>query len=141
MSRAMSRDDVELVRCLYEAFNRRDYANAVQCLDPQVEVYPAVVGLDPAGAGTTRRWVGRHGVLRTFQDLGETWHSVTVEIQGIEELADGRVLAVEDWHTRGRDGIGFTTRITDVYTVERGLIVRVDGFLDKAKALEAVGLR
>ena len=78
-------------------------------------------------------------MLRTFEDLGETWQSVTVEIQGIEELADGRVLTVEDWHTRGRDGIGFTTRITDVYTIERSLIVRVDGFLDKAKAVEAVG--
>ena len=70
------------MRCLYEASNRRDYANAVQCLDPQVEVYPAVVGLDPAGAGTTRRWFGRNGVLQTFEDLGETWQSVTVEIQG-----------------------------------------------------------
>ena len=136
----MSREAAELVRSLYEAFNRRDYANAVQCLDPQVEVYPAVVGLDPAGAGTTRRWFGRNGVLQTFEDLGETWQSVTVEIQGTEELGDGRVLAVEDWHTRGRDGIGFTTRITDVYTVKGTLIVRVDGFLDRAEALEAMGL-
>ena len=27
----MSREAAELVRSLYEAFNRRDYANAVQC--------------------------------------------------------------------------------------------------------------
>jgi len=37
----MSRQNVELVRSLYEAFNRRDYPNAVQCLDVQVKVYPA----------------------------------------------------------------------------------------------------
>jgi ketosteroid isomerase-like protein len=99
-------------------------------------VYPRSSVSTPAVSGYDSALGRRDGVLQTFEDLGETWRSATAEIQGIEELGEGRVLAVEDWRTRGRDGIGFTTRITDVYTVERGLIVRVDGFLDKAEALE-----
>jgi hypothetical protein len=41
---------------------------------------------------------------------------------------------------RGRDGIEIDTELTDVYAFRDSLIVRVDGFRDKAKALEAVGL-
>jgi ketosteroid isomerase-like protein len=137
----MSQENVEVVRSLYEAFNRRDYATAVEYLHPGVEVYPAVVGVDPAGAGSTARWIGREGVRQTLEDLGATWQTVTVEFEEVAEATGGRVLAVEHWRTRGRDGIEIVTTITDVYAFRDGLIVRVDGFRDKTEALEAAGLR
>jgi ketosteroid isomerase-like protein len=111
----MSQESVEVIRRLYEAVNRRDYATAVEYLHPSVEVSPAVVGFDPAEAGSTERWVGREGVRRTFEDLGATWQTVTVEIEEVTEVAGGRVLALEQWRTRGRDGIELVAAISDVY--------------------------
>jgi ketosteroid isomerase-like protein len=136
----MSQENVEVIRLVYEAFNRRDFAGAAQYLHPEGEVYPGVVGLDPPGGGSGRRLRGREQLRRFFQDLGDIWEAVTVEFEEIVEAPDGRVLAVEHWRTRGRDGIEVDTRIIDVYAVRDGFIVRVDGFLDKAEAFEAVGL-
>jgi ketosteroid isomerase-like protein len=113
----MSQENVEVVQSLYEAVNRRDHASAVEYLHPDAEVCPAVVGFDTAGAGSG------------------------VKPEEITETPDGRLLAVERWYARGRDGIGFDFEITDVYTFRDGLVARVDGYPEKADALEAAGLR
>jgi ketosteroid isomerase-like protein len=55
------------------------------------------------------------------------------------EVGDDRVLVVERWTGRAR-GIEFDMRFTDVYEFRDGRCVRVDGFRDKAEALEAAGL-
>jgi ketosteroid isomerase-like protein len=137
----VSRENVEIIRRLYEAFNRRDFARAAHYLHPEGEVYPGVVGLDPPGGGSGSRLRGREELRRFFQDLGDTWTTVTVEQKEVIEAPDGRILVVESWRVRGRDGVEVDTRIIDVYELRDGLIVRVDGFRDRAEALEAVGLR
>ena len=129
------------MRSVYEAFNRRDFGAAAEHLHPEGEVYPGVVGLDPAGPGSSRRLCGRDELRLFFEDLGATWETVAVEFEEVVEATDGRVLVVERWRLGGRDGIEVVTTIIDVYTVRDGLIVRVDGFLDRAEALEAVALR
>jgi ketosteroid isomerase-like protein len=136
----MSQQNVEIVRSLFEEFNRGDYAAAVDFLHPEANVYPGVAGLDPPGAGSSDHLSGRDEVRGFFEDLGETWDAVTVEFAELIEAVDGTVVSVELWRTRGRDGIEIITPITDVYTLRNGAIVRVDGFLDKADALEAFGL-
>jgi ketosteroid isomerase-like protein len=136
----MSRENVEVVRRVYEAFNRRDFARAAHYLHPDGDIYPGVVGLDPPGGGSGNHLHGREQLQRFFQDLGDSWDAVTVEFEELVVAPDGRVLAVEHWRMRGRDGIEVDTRIIDVYAVRDGLIVRVDGFLDRTDALEAVGL-
>ena len=136
----MSQENVEIVRSLFEEFNRGDYSAAVDFLHPGANVYPGVVGLDPLGAGSGDHLSGRDEVRRFFEDLGETWDAVTVEFDELIEAVDGTVVSVELWRTRGRDGIEIISPITDVYTLRDGVIVRVDGFVDKADALEAFGL-
>jgi len=137
----MAQENVEVVRSQIKAFNRRDLAAAVEHLHPDVEVYPAVVGLDTAGPGTSSRLRGRDQVRQFLEELGATWESQWIEVEEIIEAPGDRVLAVERWNTEGRDGIRVDFTITDVYTIRGGMIVRVDGFRDKDEALEAVGLR
>ena len=134
------REAVDVVRAMYTAFNRGDYAAAVDFLHPEVGVYPGVIGLGPLGAGSDDHLAGRDQVRRFFEDLAETWDAVTVELEELIEAVDGTVVSVELWRTRGQDGIEIIAPITDVYTLRDGLIVRVDGFPDKADALEAFGL-
>ena len=51
------------------------------------------------------------------------------------------VLASNAAHMRGRDGIEVIARSTFVYTVENGLITRLQMFQERGEALEAAGLR
>jgi ketosteroid isomerase-like protein len=134
----MPQGNVEVVRSLFEAVNRRDYASAVEYVHPEAEICPGIAGLDTAGPGSGSRLCGRDELRQYLED--DTWETATVELEEVTETPDGRVVAVERWHMRGRDGIEIDANCTDVYSFREGLIVRGDGFRDKAKALEAVGL-
>ena len=90
--------------------------------------------------GSRGRFRGRAEVRQFFEAILNTWETVTVDLEEVIEGAGGRVLGVEQWRTRGREGIEVGTKIFDLYTFRNGLIVRGDGFLDKAEALQAAGL-
>ena len=130
----MSRE-IDTLRAGFEAFNQRDYDRALQYADPEIEVRPGIAGLD-----TRRHYHGHDGVRQFWNEINEAWETQTIEPQEMIEAPDGRVLAVERWQVRGRDGITLDYEVIDIYAFRDGLIVRVDGFTDKAEALEAVGL-
>jgi ketosteroid isomerase-like protein len=136
----MSQENVEIIRRHYEAFNRRDLDTVAQYHHPEIEVYPGAVGPD-TDTGSHGRFCGRAEVRQFFEAILNTWETVTVELEEVIEGAGGRVLGVEQWHTHGREGIEVGTKIFDLYTFRDGLIVRGDGFLDRAEALEAAGLK
>jgi ketosteroid isomerase-like protein len=131
----MHGENVEILGSFYDAFNRRDFDALLRCLDPELELHPGVP-LPDADA----RYVGRPGMKEFIRLAFEIWETVTVEPKELVEAAGERVLAIERWHNRGRDGIELDFELTDVYAFRDRLIVRIDGFLDKAKALEATGL-
>jgi hypothetical protein len=51
-----------------------------------------------------------------------------------------RFLAIDRWHFQGRDGIEIEEELPTIFTFRNRLIVRVDGFRNRADALEAAGL-
>jgi ketosteroid isomerase-like protein len=132
----MSQENVETLGFFYEAFNRRDFDAALQYVHPECEVFPAIwFPTEPSN------YRGRDGAMEYFKQAAIDWEALTVEFKETIEAPDGRTLAVERWRARGRDGIEFDTEVTDAYAFRDGLIVRVDGFRDKAEALKAAGLR
>ena len=68
------------------------------------------------------------------------WESVDIEPKEIIEATGNRILAIDRWIFRGRDGIEIDRELPTIFTFRDGLIVRIDGFTDKTEALEAVGL-
>jgi ketosteroid isomerase-like protein len=135
----MSQANGEIIRRHYEAFNRRDLDTVAQYHHPEVEVYPGAVGPDPETGGRGR-FRGREEVVQFFANILDLLEVLTVELEEILEAPGDRVLAVERWCVRGRDDSEVVTEIIGVYAFRDGLIVRCDGFLDKAEALEAAGL-
>jgi ketosteroid isomerase-like protein len=130
----MSQENVEVIQRFYEAFNRSDFDEALEFAHPEIALYPAHVGLD---VGSEYR--GRDG-LRTFPEtIGDGFDTYTVAPEEMIEVGDDRVLVVERWTGRAR-GIEFDVEFIDVYEFRDGRCVRVDGFRDKAEALEAAGL-
>ena len=133
--RAMSQVNLDSLRRLAEAFGRRDFDRAMEHFADDVEVRPAVVGID---VGT--RYSGREELRGFWKQINEAWEAQSVELTETIEAPGERIVAVEQWHVRGRDGIELDFDLIDVYSFRDGLIVRIDGFRDRAEALEAVGL-
>jgi ketosteroid isomerase-like protein len=131
----MSQENVETIRGLAEAVGRRDFDGAIQSFDENAELRPAVEGIDVAAL-----YRGHVELMDLWTLIVDGWDAVAVELTDAVEAPEDRVVAVERWRFRGRDGLALESELVDVYTFRDGLIVRIDGFRDRAEALEAVGL-
>jgi len=132
----MSEENAEILRAFNEAFNNRDFDDSLRYLDPAVEVVPGVRApdrLDP-------KLLGHEGWKEFIRvDIGG-WEAATAEPLERIETEDGRILSIDLWRLRGREGIEIERELPTLYTFRDGLIVRIDGFTEKAEAFEAAGL-
>jgi ketosteroid isomerase-like protein len=129
----MSQENVEIVRQSFEACNRRDADAAVANYHPDVE-YRFVATLDHE---LVHR--GREAVKETFLQIWTDWQETFGDLVQVFDLGD-QVL-VEHVDSRvGRDGIRIDDAGGQVWTLENGLVVRIEGFETWSEALEAVGL-
>ena len=79
--------------------------------------------------------------METFFRLAtDPWETVTAEPEAMLEGPGDRVLVLDRWHFRGRGGIEINDELANAYTFRDGLIVRIDGYTDRAEARAAVGL-
>jgi ketosteroid isomerase-like protein len=132
---------LEAVRRGWQAFNHRDFAGAVQYLHPDGQAFPVArlrQSLEGGNAGLLR---GREQVRQFLEMVSNAWERVTVQLEEVVVARDGRLVAVEGWHVHGRDGIEVETMVVTVYAFRDGLVARLDSFLDRAKALEALTQR
>jgi ketosteroid isomerase-like protein len=128
-------ESVDKLRAMYDAFARRDFDGAVQYAHPEIELHPAIEGLD-----TEKRYRGLDGVVEFLDQISSVWEAEWVEFQEVFEGPSDRVVLAERWHVRARDGLKLHFDIFDVYAFRDGLLARVDGFRDREAALEAAGL-
>jgi ketosteroid isomerase-like protein len=129
----MSKQNVEIVRRMYEAFHRGDAAGALEHFDPDVVVDMSRRidggigrGRDELNALVTQ-WVG------TFVKWGE-------EIEEIRDLG-GQVLVRATQRGRGKgSGVEVTARYALLYEIQGDKITRMTLYPEPAEALEAAGL-
>jgi hypothetical protein len=79
-------------------------------------------------------------VEQFIEGATEAWDLVDIEPKERLETPDNRVLAIDRWLFRGRDGIEIERELPTLFTFANGLIVRIDGFTDFAEARAAAGL-
>jgi ketosteroid isomerase-like protein len=128
-------ENTESLRALFDAYNRRDFESAVQYVHPEVELRPGLTELD-----VSPRYLGREELRGFFETITEAWESYVVMPEELLPAPGDRVLAVERWRAVGRGGLEFELELNDLFTFRDGLIVRIEGFRDRAEALEAAGL-
>ena len=136
----MSQENVDLVRRLTEAWQRREQERTLDYVDPEVEWDSTrVAELIPGIAGIFR---GHDGVRAYWRSWLSAWRDLEFEIQDVLDAADDVVLLVRGQRHRGRHtGIEFEVPPYGViYTVRGGKIVRVRWYPDQESALEAAGL-
>jgi ketosteroid isomerase-like protein len=126
------------VTAFYEAMNAGDFDGAVEYLHRDVEIHPALGGVMDIGGS----YCGRDEARRLLETITEGIERIEIGIEPQEVIEAGgdRLVRVESWHPRGTQGMETEVVFTHVYTFRDGLILRIDGFTDKADALEAAGL-
>ena len=84
---------------------------------------------------------GHDGFRSWFAETMESFEELSTELTEYRDLGD-RVVAFGHIHARGRgSGLEIDSPTGWVFTVRRGKMVRAEGFLSRAEALEAAGLR
>ena len=129
----MSQENVEIVRRAYDAWNAVD-------VDAFREVYAsdAIIVRGLEGWPEPGPFVGRDAIMRTFEQLRETWDSDTLEPISLIDLGD-RVLARHMWRAVGH-GPDLNMEQTVLFTFRKGKLFLLEYFWDHAEALEALGL-
>lgn len=132
----MPREDVELVRSAFEAWNSGDIDEFTELAAEDI-AWLEVSGR-PEGGSSER--FGRDRLRRSLESLFDAWESYHLEVERIEAVGD-RVVAVVREVARGRSsGLEVDGRWGYLVTVEDGLIVRIEAYRDAGQALQAVGL-
>ena len=131
----MSEENIKVLGTFNEAFNQRDFDYAAQYLERAVEINPGVMAPDHDS-----KLLGHDGWKEFIRVAIEAWETATAEPLERIETADGLILSIDLWRLRGRGGIQIERELPTLYTFRDGLIVRIDGFTERAEALEAAGL-
>ena len=131
----MAERDIETVRSLYDAFNRRDVDGLIATLDPEMEWHPL---LGELGGGVYR---GHDGVRRLVSEINDTWEEFRVELEDVVDA--GEVMFVfSRSHGRGRSsGLEANVAFITVMEIREGRFLRGRSFASLDEALAAAGLQ
>jgi ketosteroid isomerase-like protein len=125
--------NVELVRGVYDALNRRDWDAMFRDTGPDFEM---TTQRGP-NAGTVR---GREGAKGFLEDYIAAFDSVSWEPERLSESGD-RIVALVTTRSRPRGSdVDIVTRNGHLWTLDDGMIRSLETYPDPRKALEAVGL-
>jgi ketosteroid isomerase-like protein len=135
-ARAMSEENVEIVRRFVEGWQRSDWEGMAELADPGVELHGTVGGVEE---GRIRRGIAE--IRRDFESNEEIWDEHRVEIDELIDAGD-RVVLFQREYQRGRSsGVELVLEAAVLVDVRGGRIVRLQGFMDRAAALDAAGQR
>jgi ketosteroid isomerase-like protein len=133
--RAMSEENVELIRRGFMAAMDEDWPTALETLDTAAEIHD----FDIPDAGIYR---GHDGFLAWLKGWGEGWESWRVEDLEFRPVGDDHVIALFRIIAKGgHSGMELERLDAITYRVEGDKIARTEYFNDQALALEAVGLQ
>jgi ketosteroid isomerase-like protein len=145
----MSRENVELVRSLYAAWERRDWSLA-DWADPQIEF----VFADGPSPG---RWTGLAGMVEGWRGFLNAWEDFRGEAEEFRELDDERVLVLlkarlpvrtvpsgalvsERGKTSGLELGQTQAKGADLFHLRDGKVTRIDHYFDRERAFVDLGL-
>ena len=138
---AMSRENVEVVRQVYEAVARRDSSSILALYDADVKIDFAPGTLaDHVGGGTA--WSGHDGLRRFDRELREAFEDFETNYEELIDAGD-YVVSVSRYRARGRkSGVKVDGPFQFlVWSIRGGKVTRVVWYSSRQDALEAAGQR
>ncbi|MCA1843399.1 MAG: nuclear transport factor 2 family protein [Actinobacteria bacterium] len=133
----MSRQNVEALRRMYEAFQRGDWEQMVRDTDPEIEIREPRDLVTESGV-----YHGHAGFVEAVKWWPSQWDDFRAEITQMIDADDDQVVWVARHRGRGHgSGIEVENEIAYLSTFRAGKMIRWEMFLTLPEALEAVGLR
>jgi ketosteroid isomerase-like protein len=127
--------DVELVRGIIEALNRGDVDGMLTHMHADFEWRPL------ESSPVARVYRGHEHVRGYVEDWLGTFDGLRIDLEDPEDVA-GRVVAPVHAHGRGRaSGLALDTRFCQLWTVRSGVAVRMDEYVTRDEALDALRSR
>ena len=132
----MAQENVEIVRRIYDAFRRDDGDDVMQLVSPNIELHGTSGGLSE---GNVAR--GIQAVRQTFEAWdAEAWEETELNPQEFIDAGD-QVVVLQHELRRGRgSGVEVESETAVLFELRDGQVIRIQGFMDQGKALEAAGL-
>ena len=131
----MSRENAEIVRAAYAAWNRGDLDAAVESMHLDIEV---IQDSRIPGAVNVR---GRRAARAWLASFFETWESFDLSLEEVVDNGE-QVAVVALVRARGKaSGASVEQRVGHVLTMSNGETIRWQSYTSPDEALEAVGLR
>jgi ketosteroid isomerase-like protein len=130
----MSRENVELTRRSYEAFNRRDQDGFLALMDDDVEAESRLVAVEGG-------YHGHEGVRRWWNDFLGMFPDYTIEIEELRDLGD---VTLTRFRARGHSAVSDTPLVDPGWQPIKwrdGKCVWWTVCSTEAEALEAAGVR
>jgi ketosteroid isomerase-like protein len=131
----MSRQNVDLVRAVYEEWAKGNFTVGGELWDSRVVFIP-VADLPDAGV-----YFGVDGITSFMRDFLAPWTNYTIAAEELIEAGDS-VIGVARMRGEGRES-GLVANVEEqfqVWTFRGRRAIRFEAFRDRAAALEAVGL-
>ena len=127
----MSRENVEVVRRVFDALERGELHGGLALFDEEVIVRPIIGPI----------WHGREGVLGMAVDWTEGLAAWSMTAEEFIDAGNHVVVRVHQTGVGKASGVPITSDYWFVFTVRTGRVVRWDMHADRREAFEAVGLR
>jgi ketosteroid isomerase-like protein len=128
----VSREKVEVVRAIYDAFNSGDTEAILELVDPAVSVEDRAV-IDGA------TYEGRDGALRFLAFQADAFNAQSVELVELVDTTDEIVAVIRLRGEGPRSGVPLEGRFSHVWEVTGGVVRRLRVYVTKQEALEAAG--
>jgi ketosteroid isomerase-like protein len=129
---------VRNVGMAYAAANRRDFDSVLVGWDPASEYRPSS-DLMPPDLETI--FYGHDGYRQLWRYWLDAFEDIRWDPKEILDFGDRFLVRAQQRGRGSGSGVAVSEPVFQLFTLRRGLVVRQEDFLDRSKALEAVGLR
>jgi uncharacterized protein len=126
----VSQADVELVRRVFEAINRRDVQAVLDAYHPDADMSTLTSELVQGKA-----YRGHSGIREYFSSFADVWEELHLDPEEIRDLGD-RILVIGRWTSRGKEsGADVVSPAAWIFAVQNGRIVFSRAYRDADEAL------
>jgi ketosteroid isomerase-like protein len=134
---AARRENVELVRAIYERWGRGDF-RSVEWADPEIEFVLADLGPDSGS------WKGLSAMAQAWRTYLAAWKDYRTEVDEYRELDDERVLVLLRLGGCGKtSGVQLTkirTQAANLFHVQSGKVTKLILYTNRERGLAELGL-
>ncbi len=131
----MSKENVEVVKLGFEAFQRGDWERL------QEMSHEDLVMVQPPEVPDSKTYRGPNAWSDTGADWPSQWEDFSLDLVEVIDVDDERVVGVTRHHGRGAEsGIEMDFTVAYLCTLRDSKLARMEGFYSREQALEAAGL-